>query len=57
MHLVILADHPDELARDPELPAVAHVVSAAADFPIITASTTRIHALGPRREVELLWRG
>lgn len=53
------ADRPDELAGDPELLAVAHVVSVAADadFPIITDSTARIHALDPRREVKLLWRG
>lgn len=53
------ADQPDELAHDPELLAVAHVVSVAADadFPIVTDSTARIHALDPRREVKLLWRG
>lgn len=50
------ADQPDELARDPELLAVAHVVSVAADhdFPIITDSIARIHALDPRREVKFL---
>lgn len=53
------ADQLDELDREPELLAVAHVVSAAvdADFPIITDSTARIHALDPRREIKLLWRG
>lgn len=50
------ADNPAELAHDPDLLAVAHVVSVAADldWPIITDGVARIHALDPTREVKLI---